>query len=82
MTEDFRRTTRRDPEWSYCVAEMHAFAGLKDEALDWLSSAVDRGFINYPFIAEHDPALESIRGEPRFRDITARAKREWEHFDA
>jgi TolB-like protein/Tfp pilus assembly protein PilF len=82
MTEDFRRTTRRDPQWSYYVADILALAGLKEEALDWLSNAVDRGFINYPIIAEHDPALESIRGEPRFRDIAARAKYEWEHFDA
>jgi len=82
MTEDFRRTARRDPQWSYFVAGIHAFAGLKQEALDWLSNAVDRGYINYPFIAEQDPALASIRGEPRFRDIAARAKHEWEHFDA
>jgi TolB-like protein/lipoprotein NlpI len=82
VTEDFRRTARRDPQFSYFVAGIHALAGLKEEALDWLSNAVDRGFINYPFIAEHDSALESIRGEPRFRDIAARAKYEWEHFDA
>jgi hypothetical protein len=82
MTEDFRRTARRDPQWSYFVADFHALAGLKQDALDWLSNAVDRGFINYPFIAEHDPLLESIRGELRFRDIAARAKYEWEHFEA
>jgi TolB-like protein len=82
MTEDFRRTARRDPQWSYIVADIHALAGLKQEALDWLSNAVDRGFINYPFIAEHDPLLEPLRSEPRFRDIAARAKHEWEHFDA
>jgi len=82
VTEDFRRTARRDPQYSYFVADIYALAGLKEEALDWLSNAVDRGFINYPFIAEHDRLLESIRGEPRFRDIAARAKREWEDFDA
>jgi TolB-like protein len=82
MTEDFRRTARRDPQWSYCVADILAFAGVKQEALDWLSNAVERGFINYPFIAEHDPALESIRGEPRFREILTKVKHEWEKFDA
>jgi tetratricopeptide (TPR) repeat protein len=82
VTEDFEKWARRDLEFSYFLAGIHALAGLKEEALDWLSNAVDRGFINYPFIAEHDPLLESIRGEPRFRDIAARAKHEWEHFDA
>ncbi len=82
MTGDFEKTARRDPQWSYYVADCLALAGLKEEALDWLSNAVDRGFINHPFIAEHDPLLESIRGEPRYRDIAARARHEWEHFDA
>jgi len=82
VTEDLERTARRDPEWSILMAGIHALVGLEEEALDWLSNAVDRGFINYPFIAEHDPWLESIRGEPRFRDIAARAKYEWEHFEA
>ena len=82
VTEDFEKWARRDLEFSYFLAGIHALAGLKEEALDWLSNAVDRGFINYPFIAEHDPLLESIRGDPRFQDIAARAKHEWEHFDA
>ena len=82
VTEDFEKWARRDLEASYFVAGIHALAGLEQEALDWLSNAVDRGFINYPFIAEHDRLLDSIRGEPRFRDIAARAKYEWEHFEA
>ena len=82
VTEDFEKWARRDPELSYYMADIHALAGLKQEALDWLSNAVDRGFINYPFIAEHDPLLDSIRGEPRFQDIAARARYEWEHFEA
>jgi tetratricopeptide (TPR) repeat protein len=82
LTDDFLKTTRRDAQFSYFVAGLHALAGYREEALDLLSNAVDRGFINYPFIAEHDRLLESIRGEPRFQEILARAKHEWEHFDA
>jgi serine/threonine protein kinase len=80
-TEDFLKWARRDPQFSYFVAGIHALAGLKEEALDWLSNAVDRGFINYPFIAEHDPLLESIRGEPRFRQLMVRVQKEWEEFE-
>jgi tetratricopeptide (TPR) repeat protein len=79
---DFVRTARRDPQWSYFVAGLHALAGFEKEALDWLSNAVDRGFVNYPFISQHDRLIESIRGEARFQEILTRAKREWEHFDA
>jgi TolB-like protein len=82
LTDDFMKTTRRDAQYSYLVASMHALAGLRTEALDLLSNAVDRGFTNYPFISQHDPLIESIRAEPRFQEILAKAKREWEHFDA
>ena len=39
------------------------------------------GFINYPMLAEHDPLLESIRGEERFERRLVRVKREWENFE-
>jgi disulfide oxidoreductase YuzD len=38
----------------------------RKDTLDWLENAVDRGFINYPFLAEKDPFLQNIRGEERF----------------
>jgi TolB-like protein len=82
LTDDFMKTTRRDAQFSYLQASIHALAGLRTEALDLLSNAVDRGFINYPFIAQHDPLIESIRGEPEFREILKKAKHEWESFDA
>jgi len=81
LTVDFLKTTRRDAQFSYLIGGVHAFADLGSEAMDLLSNAVDRGFINYPFMAHHDPLLESIRGEPKFMKIAARAKHEWEHFD-
>ena len=27
-------------------------------AVHWLKTAVDKGFVNYPFLARHDPAPE------------------------
>lgn len=47
----------------------------------WLEHAVDRGFINYPFLKEIDPFLENIRGEPRFQKLMAHVKHEWENFE-
>jgi non-specific serine/threonine protein kinase len=54
---------------------------MKYEALDWLENAVHKGFINYPFISEHDPFLKNIRSEPRFKKLMERVKREWENFE-
>jgi non-specific serine/threonine protein kinase len=81
MTPDFQKTCQRDQEWSYYVADAFALLGEKNEALDWLENAVDRGFINYPFISKHDTFLENIRGEERFQKLMQRVKKEWEEFE-
>jgi serine/threonine protein kinase len=72
---------RSDLGYSFFVGECYALIGQKAEALDWLENAFDRGFINYPFLAEKDPFLVGIRGEERFRKLMERVKYEWEHFE-
>jgi hypothetical protein len=37
---------------------------------------------NDPFHSEHDRYLNNVRGDPRFRALMGRAKREWERFEA
>jgi non-specific serine/threonine protein kinase len=80
VTNDFRKTCWRDYEWSYWVANRLSLAGAKEEALNWLENAVNRGFINYPFL-QCDPFLNNIRGEERFKKLMEHAKYEWEHFE-
>ena len=80
LTPEFQKTCRRDYEWSYYVAHRLSLAGATEEALDWLDNAVQRGWINYPFI-ECDPFFDSIRNEARFKKVAERAKHEWEHFE-
>ncbi len=81
VTPDFIKTCRRDLEWSYNVAQAFALLDEGEEALDWLENAVDRGFINYPFISKHDTFLDNIRGEERFHKLMERVKHEWENFE-
>ena len=79
--DDTRRTFRRDPAWSYYAASFLALAGLHQTALDWLENAVDRGFINFPLLVEHDPFLKRLRGDGRYDRLMVRVKREWEEFE-
>ncbi len=81
MTRDFDKTCKRYHVYSYQVAVAFALLDKKSEALDWLENAVDRGFINYPFMDEYDPFLKNIRGEERFKKLMGRVKYEWEHFE-
>jgi len=80
LSEETRRFLWNDPEFVWLAASTFALAGQKEEALDWLEHAVDRGWINYPLFAEQDPLLESVRSEDRFKRLMKRVKREWEDF--
>jgi tetratricopeptide (TPR) repeat protein len=64
------------------LADGYALIGHRDEALRWLRKAVDQGFINYPYIAEGDPFLDSIRGDAEFKELLEQVHRRWQAFDA
>ena len=81
MTSDSQKTLKRDASFSHHLAGIFALLGEKNQALDWLQNAIDRGFMNYPLLAEKDPLLANIRGEPRFKKLMKRVKYEWEHFE-
>jgi TolB-like protein/thioredoxin-like negative regulator of GroEL len=64
------------------LAQGYALAGIPDRAMHWLEIAIGRGFINYPFLAQHDPFFESLRAHPRFVQLTEIARARWEGFEA
>jgi serine/threonine protein kinase/tetratricopeptide (TPR) repeat protein len=80
VTPDFEKTCRRDQHWSYWVAVGLALADAKEESIDWLENAVNKGFINYPEL-ERNPYFDNLRGEDRFKKLLERVKYEWEHFE-
>ncbi|MCH7576153.1 MAG: hypothetical protein IIA59_13665 [Candidatus Marinimicrobia bacterium] len=81
LTPDLNETLRRDAQFSWMLASIYVMAGQNGKALTWLENAVDRGFVNYPFLADHDPFIKKLQGEERFQRLMKRVKYEWEHFD-
>jgi non-specific serine/threonine protein kinase len=69
-------------DWSAHVSIFLSYMGLKEEAMEWLENAVNKGLINYPYLSSKDPFLENIRSEPRFKKLMKRVKHEWENFDS
>ena len=63
------------------LAGAYARAGDTDNAIRWLQVAVDRGFINHPFLARVDPSLDNLRGEPRFQQLMETVRERWERFE-
>lgn len=72
-----RRAVEQAPDDSmtlYNAAGVHALAGRKDAALDYLERAVDSGFAYRPDL-EHDTDFASIRPHPRFQALLDRLDR-------
>ena len=67
--------------YSFYLADFYAMLDEREQALDWLENAVNRGFINYPYLSEYDPFLAKLRGDPRFQKLMVRVKGEWERFE-
>lgn len=79
--EPSKAAARRVEAWCWGLAECYAFIDERDEAMDWLEAAVDRGFTHYPFLSEHAVILKRLRVHPRYNALMQRVKHAWEHFE-
>ena len=81
VTSELTAAARNVEYLARVLAEFYAAIDAKEEAMNWLENAVNQGFINYPYIAEYSPFLESIRGEEQFKQLLRKVKYRWEHFE-
>lgn len=63
------------------LAQACALAGAVDEAVQWASVAVERGFINHAFLARHDPFLSKLAGTPAYDALLDQVKIDSERFE-
>jgi eukaryotic-like serine/threonine-protein kinase len=80
-TEAWAEKVWSDFQYTHLMAQAQAILGRRDEALRWLTRATERGLIHHPFLAERDPLLASLRGDPRFADLLESVRTRWERFE-
>jgi len=80
-SDRFRKRVKRDCYVSCFLSGIYAMLGDRKEALYWLETAIDHGFINYPYLSEYDPLLAKLKDEPQFQKLMERVKHEWENFE-
>ncbi len=58
----------KDPRAAYNLARVYASFDQKDQALEWLSNALQLGFDDFELL-KADPVLAGLRGDPRFSKL-------------
>ena len=81
VTADLEAVATATDVFPRLLAQGYAMAGVPERAIDWLGIAVDRGFINYPFLARYDPCFETLRSHPRFQQLLEIVGERWEKFE-
>ncbi len=64
------------------LAEVFALGNLRVQAVRWLRVAIERGFINYPYLARTGNAFAQVRDDPSFLNLLELVRERWERFDA
>jgi TolB-like protein/lipoprotein NlpI len=82
LTPQIEAIARATDVFPRFLAEGFALAGARESAMQWLRIAIDRGFVNYPFLARHDPTFEAFRGDSAFETLLQIARHRWEQFEA
>jgi TolB-like protein len=81
VTPDIEAVAMASDVFARFLAEGYAVAGAPERALHWLAIAVDRGYINYPFLARYDPCFEPLRSLPQFQELLETVRKRWLSFE-
>jgi TolB-like protein len=79
LTPEVQAVARGTDVFPRFIAEGFALAALGERAVHWLRIAVERGFVNYPYLARTDNAFMRIRGDPAFLALLETVRDRWEH---
>ena len=81
MTPELRAAVQWDEIFAWWTADCFALVNERELAMDFIERAVEFGFINLPWLSQHEPFLANIRDEPRFTRLMIRVRKAWEAFE-
>jgi len=60
-----------NPMALYKLGRLYAFYDKKDQAMEWINKALDKGYDDLDYL-KIDPALTGLREDPRFKELLQR----------
>jgi len=78
VTPQLEKASSWQEYFALLLADGYSLLGHHDAAIRWLQAAVAQGFINYPYLATHDPLLANVRSDLRFLELMREVKARWE----
>jgi eukaryotic-like serine/threonine-protein kinase len=82
INEQVREVARNDLQYSFWVAEIFGQVGDAAGAVDWLRTALRRGFSAWRYVEKHDRFFDNVRQDERFREALEELRLQWLAFDA
>jgi len=80
LSGDDRKMAEASDMYPRMLAQAYALAGEIELSLQWLSRAVSQGFINFPYLKEHDPVLTGLKGDQRYAQLLSEVEQRWRAF--
>jgi hypothetical protein len=77
ITDDLKTVARADMQYSSWMVELFALIDERDAAFEFLRNAINRGFLNYPFLAQHNRLLKGLHSDPRFAPLMEDLRTRW-----
>lgn len=77
ITDQVKETAAADHDVALWLASLYAMENMRDEAVEWISKAIQLGNENYPLFADN-PRLDNLRCDLRFIDLLSDLKKKWE----
>jgi serine/threonine-protein kinase len=77
VTDRVREIAAADHDIAFWLASFYGMEDMPDEAIGWVRHAVKLGNENYPLFAD-SRKLDSLRGDPRFRELMDELKRRFD----